>query len=251
MEIWQLLLFAAVNLMATTLSGVSGGGAALISTPFLVHLGLSPATAIATSKFSGLGISLGTSSRFFTERITNKKAVALFTCFGIIGSIIGSLLLVELSAHQALLQKLLGIAILIVGIPLLYLKNLGLEIKKPSSLQKTVGFLLLILGVTFQVVLGAGLGILQMIIFMGFFGMTALTANALKRVMSLSVATVSLVILIFVGLVNYKYGIVSLITSFTGGYLGAHIAIKKGDKFIKNALAITSGLLALQLLINN
>jgi uncharacterized protein len=73
-------------------------------------------------------------------------------------------------------------------------------------------------------------------------------ATATRRVMQLVVATVSLGIFIVAGVVDYKYGVVGLITSGLGGFLGAHIAVKKGNKFVINLFAITSAILAIQLL---
>jgi len=47
------------------------------------------------------------------------------------------------------------------------------------------------------------------------------------------------------GVVNYQYGIPLFIGSIIGGYFGAHIAIKKGEKLLKIITIILSiGLLA-------
>ncbi len=245
----NLILFAVVNLLAATLSGAAGGGGGLISTPFMVLLGLSPATAIATAKFGGLGLSSGTSLRFFKEHITNRRAVIIFSIFGGVGALAGSLLLTHFSDQEELLEKLMGGIILFAGIPLLYVKGMGLKTTNPPRYLQIIGLGLLAVSVLFQAALSAGIGSLQLVVFMGCFGMTALTASATRRAMQLTVAIISLLVYIIAGLVDYKFGAVSFITSLTGGYLGAHIAVKKGNKFIINVFAITSALLALQLLL--
>lgn len=244
----ELVIFAVVNLMAATLSGAAGGGGGIISTPFLVLLGLSPATAIATAKFGGLGLSTGTSVRFFREDITNKRTVILFSLFGAAGALVGSVILTQISDQTELLEKIMGFVILFAGIPLLYLKNMGLKTTKRSRKVEIIGLVLLTLSVLLQAALSAGIGSLQLVVLMGCFGMTALTASATRRAMQLTVAIVSLLVYIIAGLVDYRFGVVSFTTSLIGGYLGAHIAIKKGNKFVINLFAITSALLALQLL---
>lgn len=244
----NLVIFAVVNLIAATLSGASGGGGGLISAPFLVLLGLSPATAIATGKFGGLGVSAGTSLRFFGEDLTNRKTVLWFSLLGAICAVIGTTLLTQLSDQEELLENLMGCVILVAGIPLLYLKNIGLETKNPPRYLKVIGTFLLAIGLIFQATLGAGVGSLQLVVLMGCFGMTALTASANRRAMQLTVAALSLTILISVGLVDFQFGAISFVTSFVGGWMGAHIAIKKGNKFVINLFAITSAILALQLL---
>lgn len=245
----KLVIFAVVNLLASTLSGASGGGGGLISVPFMVMLGLSPATAIATAKFGGFGISLGSSARFFREKITDRRTIIIFSILSAIGALAGSLLLVRFSDQQAVLEKLLGGVILVVGIPLLYTRNMGLATKSTSRPMKVIGSILLSIVVLFQAALGSGIGSLQLIVLIGCFGMDALTASATRRAMQLVVASISLAVFITAGLVDYKFGLAGLVTSFVGGYIGAHIAVKKGNKFIINLFAITSAIMALQLLL--
>lgn len=249
MDTELLILFGLINVLASALSGASGGGGGLITTPLLVTMGVSPATAIATAKFSGLGVSFGASARFFKEKITDPRTVIIFSILSGIGAILGSILLVHLRDYQAFLENAMAIGILVLGIPLLYFKNLGLETKQTSKIMKIIGGVLLTFGVLLQVVLSSGIGSLQLIILMGLFGMTAMTASATRRAMQLTVATLSLGIFIAAGLVDYRIGLVSLATALLGGYIGAHIAIKKGNKFVVNLFAITSAVLALQLLI--
>lgn len=244
----ELIIFGLVNLVASTLSGAAGGGGGLISTPLMVVLGLSPATAIATAKFGGFGISAGSSIRFAKEKITHRKTIIIFSILSAIAAISGSLLLVKYSSYEAELQKIMGLLILVVGIPLLYSRNMGLELKHRSIKIKTIGTIILFFALMLQAALGAGIGSLQMVILMGFFGMTALTASATRRSFQLVVATISLIVFIFAGLVDYKFGMVGLFSSFIGGFLGAHIAVKKGNKFILNIFAVTSAILALQLI---
>lgn len=244
----ELVIFAVVNLLAATLSGASGGGGGLISTPFMVLLGLSPASAIATAKFGGLGISAGSSARFFREKITDKRTVIIFSLLGAVGALAGSLTLAALSSQTDLIQKLMGLVILVVGIPLLYVRNTGLTTRRPPIRVKILGMALLIVSVFLQAALGSGIGSLQLVVFILCFGMDALTASATRRAMQLTVAAVSLAVFMVSGLVDYKFGLVALITSSIGGFAGAHIAVKKGNRFIINMFAIASALLAIQLL---
>jgi uncharacterized protein len=244
----KLVLFGLVNLVAATLSGAAGGGGGLISVPFMVTLGLSPATAIATAKFGGFGISAGASARFFREKITHRRTIIIFSIMSAIGALAGSSLLVLFSDQQEFLENLMGFIILAVGIPMLYLRNIGIKPQQRPTYIKVIGCVLLSIGILLQAALGSGIGSVQMVILMACFGMTALTASATRRAIQLVVATISLAVFIVAGLVDYKYGLVGLVTSFAGGFLGAHIAVKKGDRFILNIFAITSAILALQLI---
>lgn len=219
-----------------------------MSTPFMVLLGLSPAQAIATAKFGGFGVSVGASSRFFKEKVTDTRTVIIFSVMGAVGALLGSLTLTHFQNQTDVIQKLMGITILLVGIPMLYVRNAGLHKRERSVRVKAVGTVLLGIGIFLQTALGSGIGSLQMVVLITCFGMTALTASATRRALQLTVATVSLAVFIGNGLVDYRFGLVGLVTALVGGFLGAHIAIKKGNKFIVNLFAIVSALLAIQLL---
>lgn len=214
----------------------------------MVLLGLSPAQAIATAKFGGFGISAGASSRFFREKITDKRTVIIFSLIGAVGAVAGSLTLNHFSDNTELLQKLMGLVILVIGVPMLYVRRLGLTTQPRPRWVKAGGLALLLGSVFLQAALGSGIGSLQLVVLISCFGMTALVASATRRAMQLTVATISLAIFMAVGLVDYRFGLVMLVTSFVGGFIGAHIAIRKGNQFIINLFAATSVLLALQLL---
>jgi len=122
------------------LSGASGGAGGMIATPFMVLLGLTPAQAIATAKFSGFGVSAGASSRFFKEKLTDKKTVIIFSIIGAIAALAGSLTLVHFRDQSDIIQRIMGIAILAIGVPMLYIRNLGQITKHPPTWLKAVGF---------------------------------------------------------------------------------------------------------------
>lgn len=245
----ELLIFAVVNTLAAALSGVAGGGGGLISTPFLVLLGLPPSTAISTAKFGGFGLSVGSSARFFKEKITNKRTLVFFSALSVIGAVIGSLLLVEFSGYEAMLERIMGAIILLAGIPLLYFKNMGLKTKSTSWIAKLNGSVLLLVVLVLHAAIGSGIGMLQLVILMSCFGMTAIVASATRRIMQLIVTSISLVVFIAAGLVDFQFGFVAMTTPLVGGFIGTHLAIKKGNKFIVNLFAIISAVLAIQLIL--
>jgi uncharacterized membrane protein YfcA len=245
----NIFILGVVNLLASMLSGAAGGGAGFISgTPLLILLGLSPAQAIATTRFGGLGISLGASSRFYKEKITDKRTVIIFSIMGVVGGLTGSLGLLHFQDKAELLQRLMGLVILLIGVPSLYVRKMGLRPEHKSRRMKALGYVFLMISTIMVAALASGLGSLQAIVLLYFFGMTALVASATRRILQLSVATVSLIVFIPSGLIDFPLAITALVTSFVGGFIGAHIAIKKGDKFVLNLFAVVSVLLALELI---
>ncbi len=243
----ELIIFGILQFFAAILSGAAGGG--FIIAPLLIIFGLSPATAIATAKMGGVGLGIGTSSKFYGKKLASQKTIIIFSLLGLVTAILGTLLLIELKDKQDFLQKAVGLVILFIGIPMIYLKNMGLQRQNRSRFVKIIGTLLIGITNVFHTLLSTGISIVQMTIFMSFFGMTALSASATRRAMQLTSALVSLAILIPADLINYRFGIVSLVSALGGGYVGAHIAVKKGNKFVVNMMALTSAALAIYLIL--
>lgn len=245
----ELIVFGLINLLVCAFSGAAGGGGALITTPVMVLLGLTPAQAIATAKFNGFGVSLGTTGRFWREKLADPKLTAFLAVIAAFGALAGSLTLAYFKDQTAALENLMGLAILVVGIPTLYLRRMGLRPRATASWLKAAGLLFLITSAFMQAALSSGLGSLQMIILISCFGMTALSASATRRAMQLGVAIVSLTVFVLAGLVDYRFGLVGMFTALIGGYIGAHIAVKKGNQFVLNLFALASAILALQLIL--
>lgn len=245
----ELIIFGIVNTFIMTLSGVAGGGAGLFTAPFLIALGINPLTAITTSKITGLGAAMGAGAKYHREKILDLKTQATFMAIGGIGAIIGSSALVKFSAHEEVIQNLLGYVILLVGLPLLFSKNLGLESKIRSRRSKSAGFVAI---AVVSVVASAlsGIATAYLLIMMFFFGMTAINASVAKRSTQFVAAIVSLIVFTSAGFLDYKLGLVALVTSVLGSYLGAHIAIKKGNKFVIYVFGALSTILALNLIFN-
>ncbi len=88
-----------------------------------------------------------------------------------------------------------------------------------------------------------------MVIMMNLMGFTALESNATRRIPGFLLALTSLIVYMVSGAVYYSYGLAMLGGMFVGGYVGTHIAIKKGEKFVKIIFAIVVALLGLKFVI--
>ena len=70
------------------------------------------------------------------------------------------------------------------------------------------------------------------------FGYTIIEANATNNIPWILLAISSFIIFAINGIVDYKIGTILLLGMITGGYIGAHVAIKKGDKWVKTLFAV-------------
>lgn len=229
MMTFNLIVTLVIGIISGFIGAVSGGGG-LISIPFLIFLGIPPQIVLATNKFGGLGLCLGGLYKFIKEKkIVWKYAIPL-SLLGIIGSIIGSKIL--LMIDTSFLQKFIGIFLLLL-IPTIFIKNsFGLEDIKVSKKRKVFGYLFYFLIAILASFLG-GLGPITMGIVIWFLGLSIIKANATDLFAYFIYSLVSITIFAFNGIIDYKIGMVLLIGMLIGGYLGARTAIKKGNKWVK------------------
>lgn len=235
---WHNLLPLAVffvTFISSVFSGMAGGGGAFIINPFLIAIGLTPQQTVATSKFVSFGL-IGGSIFAFKKRMLESKKFSLFAIsLAALMGLSASILLRKVDNKS--LQLLMGILTLAL-VPTMLKNARGLKPHKTTRLMQILGTILLSFVLLLQGILSGGIGSLVSVIFILFFGSTALESNMLKRKTSLVLNLVVVISLLNSGLINYTYGLFGVAGGALGGYVGSHVAIKKGDSFAKYALLV-------------
>ncbi len=232
--------------IASGLIGAIAGGGGLLSIPFLIFLGVPPQITLATNKFSGLGMSAGATFKFIKERKVVWKFALVLVVAGVSASFIGARILI--TTDQMLLQKMIGVLLLLLTPTIFFKPSFGLKKIKVSNSKMVVGtiiyFALSILASFF-----GGIGMLMIPTVIYFFGLQFIEANATDLIgFSLLSLSASIIFMVH-GLVNYYFGFILMAGMLLGGYIGAHIAIQKGDKFVKIVFALVVIASALKILI--
>jgi uncharacterized membrane protein YfcA len=217
-----------IGFIANFIGAMIGGGG-LISIPALIFLGLPPQIAIATDRLSSIGQSTSI-FKYHNSKKINYKIIIPLSIITIIGTLIGASLLFNFD--KSLLIKIIGIVIILI-LPIVLINKSGLDNKKTNIAQKIIGYILFFFVVIYGSFIGAGTGILATFVFIFFFGLTYLESNGNFSIIWLIISVISSIIFAFQGIIKYDYAIILLIGSLIGGYTGAHIAVKKGDNFIK------------------
>src|SRR5680860_539034 len=173
MEI-KLIATLIIGIISGFIGAIAGGGG-LLSIPFVLFLGIPPQITLATNKFGGMGLSFGALYKFIKEKKIIWKYAIFLSFFGILGSLIGSQIL--LTIDTAILQKLIGI-LLIFLVPIIFLKkSFGIE-KKPTSRKRKIFGCILYFLISIIASFFGGLGVITMSIVIYFFGLSMIKANA-------------------------------------------------------------------------
>ncbi len=235
------------GIIASFIGGITSGGGGLVSLPVFIFLGLPPDVAVATNRFGTLGGVIGNLIKFFKSGKIIYKYIVPLVIVSTAGGIIGANLLV--SVDKTALTKIIGAVILVLLPVVLWKKSWGIEEKNHRhSKILFLGFILYLAASIYDGFLGVGGGILIAYLFVFFFGFTYTQANATDKVAVFPNVLFSIAIFAFHHLIDYYYGIIYMAGSLIGGYLGAHMAVVKGDKWVRIVFVIVSTIFGIKLI---
>ena len=234
-EASALPLVFVVGVVAAVIGATVGGGS-LLTLPVLLLLGLPPHVGVATDRFAGLGAGLTSVPRYARAGKIDWRHVPVLAALSLVGSLLGASALTL--ATPELLQNLLAFLLLAL-LPLVLLsKNLGLEPRAVSPRRRRLG---LVCYLAIQLLAGffsAGTSTLIFYVLISCFGITILQAVATQGIPFLVLAASSSLLFAVKGLIDYRVGLVLMAGTAAGGYLGASIAIRVGDVWIRRAFAL-------------
>lgn len=236
MEWWQLVIYSVASTVMSIFSGIAGGGGGFVMTPLLIFLGLTPAQAVSTGKIGGVTITIGSlgGMRSIHGRLSKRRIIPVMILALIIGLLVP---FVIKSLESDIYRITLGI-ILLLMVPVLHIKKVGITPHQPKRWQKFAGAGLLTLALGLQGAFSGGLGTLVNVVLMGMLGMTATEANVTKRWSQLILNITIIFGVVFSGLIVWQIAAVAIPTTLIGGYIGGKLAVKKGNAFVMNTMIV-------------
>ena len=228
-----------ISFLANTFSAISGGGAGLLQLPALILSGIPYYQALAGHKLATVALGMGGSLRNYKSLKDDFHIAWQILIFGLPGVIFGASI-VEFISEQYL-YLFLGIISILLAFYSFFKSDLGLSygIIELNLICK-IRFLVFIFFIgILNGSISSGTGLLVTILLIRTFRLDFL------RAISLTFFTVGIfwnfigaIILSKIGAIPANLLILLLIGSFSGGYLGAHTARLKGNKFIRKTFTI-------------
>lgn len=245
-----------ITLAAVTLLGFVGGiygtlvgGYALLIVPALIFLGLSPQEAIATDKIASLAMVVTGWSVFHRKKLIDYRIGGFTAFFGMIGSVIGTFLLLETGTE--VLKKIISIATIVLLFVITLKKDAGTtpREKKISRREWALGALFSFAIGIYGGFYGGGFATLQTYVLILLYGQTFIEAAGTRKIMGFLVVLVPAIILGLNGKIVYSVGLPLLVASSLGAYAGAQYSTKLGNVWIKRMFFAVVLLMAAKLLI--
>jgi uncharacterized membrane protein YfcA len=245
----QLLLFV-ISLLANLFSAFSGGGAGLIQLPALIFLGLPFGVALATHKVASVALGIGATLRHLREESLERNFALFILATGLPGVILGANVILYIPGRWA--EIALGCLTVGLGLYSVLQPELGQNANRRNrDLRGRImgGSTLFLIGFL-NGSLTSGTGLFVTLWLVRWFGLDY------KRAVAYTLILVGLfwngtgaITLGLLGEIQWTWLPALLAGSLLGGYLGAHLAIKKGNRWIKRGFETVTFLVGIKLII--
>ena len=245
----QLLLFA-VSLGANIFSAFAGGGAGLLQFPILIFLGLPFGVALATHKIASVALGVGATVRNLREGSLHGRLTLSILLFGLPGVILGANVILFVPDRHA--EIALGLLTVGLGLYSLFKPSLGQESRPmpTAGWRYAVGGGVLFLIGALNGSLTSGTGLFVTLWLVGWFGLDYQRAVAHTLVLvGLFWNGSGAITLAILGDPQWSWLPALLLGSVLGGYAGAHLAITRGNRWIKRAFEVITLLVGAKLII--
>jgi uncharacterized membrane protein YfcA len=245
----QVALFL-VSLVANLFSAFSGGGAGLIQLPALIFLGLPFPVALATHKVASVALGIGATIRHLREERLERRLAMTILLFGLPGVVLGANIILNVPERGA--EVALGI--LTAGLGVYSWLNPGLGQTVQYAHRDRPGMLiggLVLFGIgILNGSLTSGTGLFVTIWLVRWFGLDYRRAIAYTLILvGLFWNSTGAITLGILTEIRWNWLPALLAGSLIGGYLGAHMAIRSGNRWIKRAFEIVTLLVGIKLVV--
>jgi len=243
------LILLGVAMFASGFIDAIAGGGGLMQTPamLLSFPDRNPVEVVATSKTAAF---FGTTTAAIQYRKfikTDPKLLIAMVIPAFIGAAFGALFASRISAESFKSSIFfMMIAIFIYTLVKPDLGKVNVEKHSPKKMM-VIGSIAACLIGFYDGLSGPGTGTMLMIALVAIMGFAFVGASAIAKVVNATTNLASIIVIGFSLGIMWKLGLVLAVANLAGGYMGSHMAIKKGSSFIRIFYLIVTALLILRL----
>lgn len=238
-----------ISLLANAFSAFAGGGAGLLQLPVLIFFGLPFAIALATHKVASVALGVGATLRHWREGSLEWRLSLMMLAFGLPGVVLGAYVILWVPDRWA--EIALGLLTIGLGLYSFLKKDLGQE-HRPRFRR---GWRLFAGGIGLFVIgalngsLTSGTGLFVTMWLIRWFGLDYRLAVAHTLVLvGLFWNGSGALTLGLLAEIRWEWLPALLLGSLVGGYVGAHLAIARGNRAIKRVFEVLTILVGLKLI---
>jgi len=245
--LWQIPVLMLVGVVAGFLNVLAGGGS-LMTLPLLIFLGLPAVVANGTNRVAIFCQNIFAIGGFRRQGVFPIRLALICTVPALFGSYLGANLAV--SIDDQLFKRLL--AVIMIGV-LIFTALDPVKRFRREEMPLNGGRVTVLVTTFFAVgVYGgfvqAGVGFI-IIAALLVHGLDLVRINAVKVIVIFAFTAIALGVFLWHGQVNLELGLALAVGNSIGGWIGTHMAVKKGHDWIKRFVTVTVLVFALKLLL--
>ena len=243
-DIVGIIILFATGAVAAFINVTAGGGSSL-TLPVLIFLGLDPSVANGTNRVAILFQNVSAVYSFKREKFYELKNSLILSALTLPGAIIGAITAVKIS--DDLFEKILAVIMILIIITMLLPKKKVDKVKEGFVIDWKITLSMIVIGF-YGAFIQVGVGFLLMAAFQYLMSLDLIRVN-MHKVFVVFVFTIpALIVFILTDNINWYYGLTLSVGYSLGGWWGAKLSVKKGEKLINFVLIIAILIMAIKLL---
>ena len=229
---WALAVLCGTATAAGFVDAIAGGGG-LLTVPALMTFIPSPHLALATNKGQAVFGAVASATSFWRGKSVDRARAPLAFLCGSLGAAMGALLQLRVRPEPL---KPIALVLLVLAAAIVALRPLIIRDLEPHATSKRSNLSLAAIAVTigaYDGFFGPGTGSLLIIAFVTFHGDTMTRASGNAKIVNLASNLTSFGIFAVKGTIIWSVALPMAACSAVGAALGARVAMKRGDAFVR------------------
>ena len=243
------LIALIVIFFVTSVVGVVTGSNSLITVPSMLAFGIEPRVAVATNMFGLTFLSFGGTLPFLGTGAFDRRRLSFLITLTLVGSVAGAFLVLVVPSKT--MPLLISIFMLAVAAFSFVKRNTGVipETSPPSQAAELSGYVATFLLGIYGGFFSGGYVTMLTAVFVVCLGMTYVQAVANTKLINVFSSLVATLIFMWRGIVDYRLGLILAVVMFIGAIIGARVALKLDNLWLRRNFLATVVALALKTLI--
>ncbi|HEY6572545.1 MAG TPA: TSUP family transporter [Candidatus Eisenbacteria bacterium] len=233
----ETLLLCLAAYVAGVVDAIAGGGG-LITVPALLAVGLPPHAALGTNKGQAVWGSAAAIVRYARAGLLDRRSAFRSFPLALAGSAIGAILVLRIA--PGVLRPLVLVLLVAAAIFVAFVRVPPAAEERPRHRSALIlGSIAFVIG-AYDGFFGPGTGTFLIAAYVAFLGISLARASADAKVVNCASNFAALVVFMTQGVVVWSLAAPMLVAQMAGGWTGAHLAVRGGNRFIRLVVVLVA-----------
>jgi uncharacterized membrane protein YfcA len=233
-------LLAAAGFGAGFVDAIAGGGG-LVTLPALLAAGLPPHLALATNKGQAVFGAVSSATRYARHGAIDRARAPAAFALGFLGSALGAW--AQLAVRPAVLRPLVILLLVVSAVVVAWPRHA--RSRPPLANAALWGAVAALVLGGYDGFFGPGVGTMLIVAFVLVYGDGLIAASGNAKVVNLASNLAAFALFAWRGNIVWAIALPMGAANLAGAWTGAHVAVRRGDRFIRLVvLAVVAALVA-------